>query len=101
MFGTLVVCLPSEHTGGEVHLKHNQDQRLLSTAEFSAHDLSALAWYYDVQHEIKPVLSVYRLVLTYNLVQDQAAPKQTAAGQDPNHEKLKKLLEMWKRRCHY
>ena len=101
MFGTLVVCLPSEHTGGEVHLKHNQNQRLLSTAEFSAHDLSALAWYFDVQHEIKPVLSGYRLVLTYNLVQDQAAPKQTAAGQDANHEKLKKLLEMWKRRFHY
>jgi hypothetical protein len=101
MFGTLVVCLPSEHTGGEVHLKHNQNQRLLSTAEFSAHDLSALAWYSDVQHEIKLVLSGYRLVLTYNLVQDQAAPKQTAAGQDANHEKLKKLLEMWNRDFDY
>jgi hypothetical protein len=88
MFGTLVVCLPSEHTGGEVHLKHNQKQQVLQTAESSAHELSALAWYSEVQHEIKPVLSGYRLVLTYNLIQNQTAPRQTAAAQDANHEKL-------------
>jgi hypothetical protein len=97
MFGTLVVCLPSEHTGGEVHLKHNQKQQVLQTSESSAHELSALAWYSDVQHEIKPVLSGYRLVLTYNLIQNQTAPRQTAAAQDANHEKLRKLLQTWNR----
>ena len=79
MFGTMVVCLPSEHTGGEVQLVHNGKQQSMVTATTSAHDLSALAWYSDVQHEIKPVTSGYRLVLTYHLVQDESIPRQTAA----------------------
>lgn len=95
MFGTLVVCLPSEHVGGEVHLKHGQKQKVLRTAESSAHELSALAWYSDVEHEIKPVTSGYRLVLTYNLVQDKTAPKQTAATQNADHEKLARLMRAW------
>ena len=101
MFGTMIVCLPSEHTGGEVHLTHNQKRQILRTAESSAYNLSTLAWYSDVQHEIKPVLSGYRLVLTYNLVQDQTAPKQTAAAQDTNHERLERLMRAWNQNFNY
>ncbi|KAF2726707.1 hypothetical protein EJ04DRAFT_392505, partial [Polyplosphaeria fusca] len=68
MFGTLVVCLPSEHSGGEVRLVQGNKEEVLRTAPFSQHGLSCLAWYSDVQHEIDPILSGYRLVLTYNLV---------------------------------
>ncbi|KAJ4364668.1 hypothetical protein N0V83_009265 [Neocucurbitaria cava] len=92
MFGTLVVCLLSEHTGGEVLLVHGRKQRTIETATESAFGLSALAWYSDVQHEIKPVTSGYRLVITYNLVQDQALPRQTAAALDASYAKLEKLL---------
>ncbi|KAF1835575.1 hypothetical protein BDW02DRAFT_495568 [Decorospora gaudefroyi] len=92
MFGTLVVCLPSEHTGGQVLLKHGRKEQTLETAGLSSFDLSVLAWYSDVQHEIKPVTSRYRLVWTYNLVQDQEQPKQTAAALDSSHARLKSLL---------
>jgi hypothetical protein len=54
VFGTLVICLTSEHTGGEVLLVHDNKQRKLETAASSPFDLAALAWYSDVQHEIKP-----------------------------------------------
>lgn len=101
MFGTMVICLPSEHTGGEVYLTHGGKQQTLLTAATSAYDLSTLAWYSDVQHEIKPILSGYRLVLTYNLVQDQTAPKQTAAAQDANHETLERLLRAWNHNFNY
>ncbi|KAH9886821.1 hypothetical protein F4778DRAFT_440044 [Xylariomycetidae sp. FL2044] len=68
MIGTLVVSLPSEHGGGDVHLSHGGKTRIFPTAPYSSFDLTALAWFSDVTHEIKEVTSGYRLVLTYNLV---------------------------------
>lgn len=52
MFGTLVICLPSEHTGGTVCLQHKGKSLELSTAETSAHNFYYLAWYTDVAHEV-------------------------------------------------
>lgn len=101
MFGTMVICLPSEHTGGEVLLNHGCKQQILQTAATSAFDISTLAWYSDVQHTIKPILSGYRLVLTYNLVQDQNAQKPTATALDNNHDKLARLLGAWNRNYDY
>lgn len=95
MFGTLVVCLPSYHTGGEVRLLHNGKERILATATSSSHGLSSLAWYSDVSHEVKPVQSGYRLVLTYNLVQGLTAPMHTAAALDQTHVQLERLLKRW------
>lgn len=101
MFGTLVISLPSEHTGGDVRIVHGKDTRVLETAPYSAFDLSTLAWYSDVQHEIKPVTSGYRLVLTYNLVQDLMQPKQTAAAITSRHARLAALLRTWDSVCPY
>lgn len=53
MFGTLVICLPSEHTGGEVRLQHGEESVSLSTAESSAFKSFYLAWYADVTHEVR------------------------------------------------
>jgi hypothetical protein len=78
-----------------VYLTHGKKQQVLHTAATSAFDLSTLAWYSDVKHEIKPILSGHRLVLTYNLVQDLAVPRQTAAALDASHEELERLLQAW------
>lgn len=101
MFGTLVVCLPSKHTGGEVRLRHDGKEQIIETAPTSAFDLTALAWYSDVQHEIKPVKSGYRLVLTYNLVQDRTFPQQSAAALDDTASKLERLLRIWQSQSSY
>jgi len=85
-------CLSSEHTGGEVHLLHGGKDVVLSTAPDSPFDFSALAWYSDVQHEIKPVESGYRLVLTYNLIQNKSQAKQSAAALDTATMELGSLL---------
>jgi hypothetical protein len=95
MFGTLVICLPSEHSGGEVHLVHGSQSRTLETAQTSSFNLSTLAWYADVQHEVAPVTAGYRLVLTYNLVQDGIGPKQTAAVLDQKHARFERALRLW------
>ncbi|KAF2178652.1 hypothetical protein K469DRAFT_675665 [Zopfia rhizophila CBS 207.26] len=101
MFGTLVICLPSEHTGGEVHLVHGKEKRVLETAKSSKFDLSTLAWYSNVQHEVRPIVAGYRLVLTYNLVQDQGLPRQSAAALDESHARLERLLHIWDKEFDY
>ncbi|KAF2865412.1 hypothetical protein BDV95DRAFT_612563 [Massariosphaeria phaeospora] len=95
MFATLVICLPSEHSGGQVRLIHGKKSKMLETASTSCFDISTLAWYSDVQHEVQPVTSGYRLVVTYNLVQDQGLPKQTASALDESHARLEHLLHIW------
>lgn len=95
MFGTLVVCLPSAHTGLDVRLVYGNTERILRTADDSKFDMTALAWYSDVKHEVRPVLSGYRLVLTCNLIQDQRYPKQGAALINQQQTRLTELLRAW------
>jgi hypothetical protein len=75
MFGTLVVCLPSAHEGGELILTFNGATKSIQTAPNSEFAMSYAAWYADVLHEVKPVTSGYRLVLTYNLIRQHATDK--------------------------
>ena len=44
MFGTLVICLPSEHVGGGVRLIHGKDERILESDKWSRYGVSYLAW---------------------------------------------------------
>lgn len=69
MIGTLSICLPSRHEGGEVHLSHAGKDRIIDTSKNNLFDISALAWYADVTHEIKPIRNGHRLVLIYSIIQ--------------------------------
>jgi hypothetical protein len=93
-FGTLVICLPSEHTGGEVAHVHGKEKRVLETASNSAFGLSALAWYSDISHATLPVKSGYQLVLAYNIVQDSDILMQSASALNANCARLEKLLHV-------
>lgn len=78
MFGTLVIVLPSEHEGGDLILKHRQQKSVFcSSHSTNKTKISFMCWYSDVQHEVTPVTSGYRWVLTYNLAiaSAQSAPK--------------------------
>lgn len=44
MFGTLVICLPSEHVGGAVRLKHGMEEKKFDTAPLSAFNITYIAW---------------------------------------------------------
>lgn len=68
MFATLVVALPSAHTGGELIIEHEGEQ---FTADLSAISLSGLSWagfYTDCMHRLEPVRTGHRVCLVYNLV---------------------------------
>ncbi|MGI8814370.1 MAG: 2OG-Fe(II) oxygenase [Pseudonocardia sp.] len=65
MVGTLVVSLPSAHTGGELVIEHAGE----STAyRASKEELTLVAFYADCRHQVTPVRSGYRLTLTFNLL---------------------------------
>ncbi|RYC54802.1 hypothetical protein CHU98_g11406 [Xylaria longipes] len=73
MIATLTICLPSEHQGGEVHLSHSGQHRTLNTSKVSLFDTTASAWFLDVTHEVRKVVSGHRLVLTYNIINKYGA----------------------------
>jgi hypothetical protein len=58
MIGTLVVSLPSSHTGGELLIEHNE-QTVAYWA--SATEVSVAAFYADCRHQVKPVRTGYRV----------------------------------------
>lgn len=70
MFGTLVVCLPSQFTGGALVTRHSGQQVVYdwsSTAGSSVRSIQWAAFFSDVEHEILPVVEGYRVTMTYNL----------------------------------
>lgn len=45
MFGTLIICLPSEHTGGAVCLRHGSKSERFDSSGSSAFGASYLTWF--------------------------------------------------------
>ena len=69
MFATLIIGLPSRHSGGKLMLRHNDQEH---TCDFSLDDymyaFPFVSFYADCEHEVKPVTSGYRVCLVYNLL---------------------------------
>ena len=67
MVGTLVVTLPGTLRGGALVVEHGGER---ATYRSSEKLLSFVAFYADCHHQVRPVMSGYRIVLTYNLLLD-------------------------------
>jgi hypothetical protein len=80
MVASLVVTLPSSFTGGSLAVEH-----LGKTALYRAskQGLSFVAFYADCHHEIRPVRSGHRIVLTYNLLLRRGGDAATTAKAAP------------------
>ena len=92
MFGSLVVCLPSPHEGGEVVVKHCGEKKVFSTSSAAQ---SFVCWYSDVSHEVLPVTAGYGWVLTYNLAIDPAVERPSATLQRSETAALRDVLQRW------
>ena len=78
MFGSLVVCLPSQFSGGALLTRHRGVETVFdwsSPLEDRPAGQSVLlqwaAFFSDVEHEVLPVTAGYRVTLTYNLYYDR------------------------------
>lgn len=74
MVATMVVALPSIHTGGALVVDDGGRERSYRGAR---DELVAVAFYADRRHEVKPVRSGHRVTLTFNLSLKRRSAKAT------------------------
>lgn len=72
MIATLVVTLPSPHSGGSLVVEHNGKKSRFLSSRVPSDKLGFFAFYADCQHQVKPVTDGHRVALTYNLVLDKS-----------------------------
>jgi len=68
MFATLVVVLPSAHSGGDLVVRHAGREARLSLRCEDPAEAAFAAFYADCVHEVLPVTQGFRLTLVYNLI---------------------------------
>jgi hypothetical protein len=71
MFGTLVIVLPSFHRGGELIIRHSEQESIIDLSYQEGSQLTFAAFYADCEHEVKPITEGHRVCLVYNLIQKQ------------------------------
>jgi hypothetical protein len=79
MFGTLVIVLPSAHSGGELVVRHAGREVTIDFTGADVSEISFAAFYADCQHEVRPLTHGNRLCVVYNLLlsgtRTRAVPK--------------------------
>ena len=97
MFATMIIILPSRYTGGEIHLTHASETRIV---DFSSAKTAVIAYYTDVLNEMKPITSGYRLALSYNIVHtSRNVPLPTVSSADVLAARLRRVLWNWTQSC--
>ena len=70
MFGSLVVCLPTQFSGGELVIRHHGRTVNFDWSSPPDNPRKTASWavfFSDVEHEVLPVTEGHRITLTYNL----------------------------------
>ncbi|XP_038068209.1 uncharacterized protein LOC119737726 [Patiria miniata] len=86
MIGTVVVCLPCPHTGGELIVKHRGAKEEFLFAKLSA-DRGKIQWaafLSDCVHEILPVKSGHLITITYNIIRKKSSWSESGFGHYTN-----------------
>ena len=77
MFATLVIVLPSVHSGGELVVRHLGREVVIDQRPEEPSEVGFAAFYADCVHQVRPVIAGYRVTLVYNLrFLDQRRPPQ-------------------------
>lgn len=71
MLGTLVICLPCEHSGGDLVVSHGGHTHTFDSGAFSWNYLQWFAFFGDCIHEVKPVKSGTRLTITFDILAEK------------------------------
>jgi hypothetical protein len=102
MFGTLVIVLPSLHSGGEIVVRHAGREVVLDLATTDVSQLNYAAFYADCEHAVRPVADGNRLCLIYNLIQRSGDLDRQQLLSAPDYDEevasVAKLLGDWVKR---
>lgn len=94
MFGTLIIGLPSSHTGGDLVVRFDGQEKIIDfSSPANQHRFPFAAFYADCEHEIKPIISGYRVCLVYNLIQNKGNEKIQLQPLGTHVEKLAAILK--------
>ncbi|KZV77350.1 hypothetical protein PENSPDRAFT_747083 [Peniophora sp. CONT] len=103
MFGSLVLVYPTVHAGGALVFRHQGREWTFDSAAAVSHTasdkpcLGYAAFFSDVEHEVLPVTSGYRVTLTYNLYYDDvtepSANHPTGDTENAFQSELQRLLD--------
>ena len=78
MFGSLVIVFPTPHEGEALRLRHHGHEWAFDSGQELAVErqpaISYVALFSDIEHEVMPVISGHRVILTYNLYLDDDGP---------------------------
>ncbi|KAI0100422.1 hypothetical protein GGR51DRAFT_356034 [Nemania sp. FL0031] len=91
-FGTLVINLPSYYTGGDVIVRHADEEKVLSTSKSS---MSYAFWYSDASYEMLPVESGYRWVAVYSLAGKFQLQRPPRSLSQTENKTLRQTLNSW------
>ena len=93
----LVIVLPSAYEGGDTVVQFGGQTQTLSAPSSKEFNISYLAYYADAQCSIKPVISGYRLALTYNLIHRSERIEESRPSSIPTDHKaaINSILEDW------
>jgi|SRR5271166_515535 len=94
-FATLVVVLPSNYTGGEVLIRHQDREVRFDPRCQDPSQVAFAAFYADCLHEVSPVISGCRLALIYNLLRQGPGDQPKPPSYEAEREQLTKLLRQW------
>jgi hypothetical protein len=73
MFGTLIIGLPSKHTGGQLCVRFDGKEQTIGFEEaVGQYQIPFAAFYADCEHAINTVTSGHRVCLAYNLIQKES-----------------------------
>ena len=94
MFGSLVVCLPTQFSGGALVTRYGDQEVVFDWSSTSNDPLREVCWaayFSNVEHEILPVTSGHRLTLIYNLYVEQEKLHSVPPG-SPFHNCLQRAV---------
>ncbi|KAI0738849.1 hypothetical protein C8Q80DRAFT_1112915 [Daedaleopsis nitida] len=121
-FGSLVIVFPTVHEGGELKIRHTGSEHTEENgnnpsltrrewtfdskallADCTEPSIAYVAFFSDVEHEVLPVTSGYRVTITYNLYWSEASrsastgsptvPPQLSTTEETFRSTLRALLE--------
>ncbi|SEB07108.1 2OG-Fe(II) oxygenase [Rubrimonas cliftonensis] len=95
MVATLVLALPTRSAGGRLIVRHRDEEARFDLGGDDPSETGFAAFYADCLHEVLPVTDGHRLVLTWNLIRDDAGAEASAPDHAAETEALARHLASW------